>query len=198
MRDIWQEFGRRSVIRQIRQKGPKWHGPQGMTPIIKRTKTRTTHDAVSGAAIPSTWLDHSNAGRRRKRGGKPRRDDMTRRVEPRVIDFREVFTPREEVEINKKYQALLVALRNGKPGIPHPLDCKGSITYTVETDGRLKAHTRPVPEWRMKRARRILWECQQHPDWPYRPSMFFRHPSLRNVPYSVLKRLVQESEKRNA
>lgn len=66
-------------------------------------------------------------------------------------------------------------------------------------DGRSQAHTTtPVPKFRMKRARRILWECQQHPDWPQNRSMFFRHPSLRNVPSQVLKRLVQESEGRNA
>jgi hypothetical protein len=51
-----------------------------------------------------------------------------------------------------------------------------------------------VPEFRMERARRILWECQQRSDWPYRRDSFFRHPSLRNVPCTVLRRLVQESE----
>lgn len=122
---------------------------------------------------------------------------MTRRAEPRVIDFTFVRTPHEEAADNDDYQEILTAIRGGRPGLVGPLDCKGPVTFTIDKDGRLKAHTKPVPEFRMRRARRILWECQQHPDWPYRRSMFFKHPSLRNVPSQVLKRLVKESEGRD-
>ena len=52
----------------------------------------------------------------------------------------------------------------------------------------------PVPEFRMKRARRILWECKQQPEWARTQAAFFKHPSLRNVAYQVLKQLVKESE----
>lgn len=121
---------------------------------------------------------------------------MARRAKPRVIDFREVFTPREETEIDERYQALLVALRNGKPNISDPLNCEGPITYTLDTDGKLRAHTKPVPEFRMKRARRILWECRQRSDWSRTRASFFRHPSLKNIPSPVLKKLVKESEAR--
>ncbi len=74
---------------QKRQKGPKWHGPQGMTRNIKRTKTRITLDGVSAAVILTTRRDHSNAGLRRKSGAKQRNwsDDMASRAEPREIDF---------------------------------------------------------------------------------------------------------------
>lgn len=103
---------------------------------------------------------------------------MTRKVDPIVIDFS---------------QCGHVAKFNT---LPHPTSVKGPTTFTVE-DGKLKYHTRAVPEWRMKRARRVLWECQQHPDWPHRPSMLFRHPLLKNVPYPVLKQLVKECEVRH-
>ena len=46
----------------------------------------------------------------------------------------------------------------------------------------------------MKRARRILWECKQQPEWARTQAAFFKHPSLRNVAYQVLKQLVKESE----
>jgi len=75
-----------------------------------------------------------------------------------------------------------------------PEKCKGPTTFTVDKDGKINAHTRPVPEWRMKRARRILWECQQQPEWVRTHKAFFRHPSLKNVPYAVLKQLLKESE----
>ncbi len=121
---------------------------------------------------------------------------MARTVEPRVIDFTYVRTPQEEAKDNEEYQAILTAIRGGRPGLTPPGECKGALTFTMQKDGRLKAHTRTVPAHRMRRARRILWECQQHPDWPHKPSMFYRHPSLKNVPYGVLKQLVKESEER--
>lgn len=120
---------------------------------------------------------------------------MTRKPEPRVIDFRYVRTPDEEAHESSDYQAILTALRGGRPDLQLRT---GPTTFTLDTDGKLHAHTRPVPEFRMRRARRILWECRQHPDWAHKPSMFFRHPSLKNVPYVVLKRLYQESEARDA
>lgn len=123
---------------------------------------------------------------------------MARRAEPRVIDFTYVRTPQEETKNNEEFQAILTAIRGGRPGLTPPLECKGPVTFTIDTDGRLKAHTKPVPEFRMKRARRILWECRLRPEWPYKPSIFFRHPSLRNVPYPVLKKLVKESEAQDA
>lgn len=106
---------------------------------------------------------------------------MARRAEPRVIDFGQCGDWGHRVFIN---------------ALPHPTELKGPTTFTIDTDGKLRHHTKPVPAFRMRRARRILWECQQHPDWPYRPSMFFRHPSLKNVPYVVLKRLYQEGASR--
>ncbi|WP_176213523.1 hypothetical protein [Mycobacterium avium] len=53
-----------------------------------------------------------------------------------------------------------------------------------------------MPEFRMKRARRILWECKQQPEWARTQAAFYKHPSLKNVPYQVLKQLVKESEER--
>jgi hypothetical protein len=107
---------------------------------------------------------------------------MARKAEPRVIDFTYVCTPDEEVRDRDEYQAILAAIRGNRPALrPY-------------VPGRVQDHTRPVPEWRMKRARRILWECKQRPEWPYRQGSFFRHPSLKNVPYQVLKQLVKESE----
>jgi hypothetical protein len=119
---------------------------------------------------------------------------MTRRARPRVIDFSRTANSEEEQQAHDEYQEILTAIRGGRPGIQTPCEVPGPTTFTLDTDGKLRYHTKPVPAFRMRRARRILWECQQHPDWPYRPSMFFRHPALRNVPYPVLKRLVQESE----
>lgn len=116
---------------------------------------------------------------------------MARKAEPRVIDFARVKTPDEQ------YQEILVALRNGAPPIPDPQDVKGPTVFTVDSDGKLiGAHARPVPAARMKRARRILWECQQRPDWAYRQDSFFRHPALMNVSVIVLRELVRESEER--
>lgn len=77
-----------------------------------------------------------------------------------------------------------------------PERCKGPTAFTYDTDGKLVAHTRPVPEFRMKRARRILWECKQQPEWARTQAAFYKHPSLKNVPYQVLKQLVKESEER--
>ncbi len=104
---------------------------------------------------------------------------MARKVEPRVIDFGQCGDWGHRVFVN---------------ALPRPTEVTGPTTFTIDTDGKLKAHTRPVPEYRMKRARRILWECRQRPDWPYRQASFFRHPSLKDVPYPVLKKLVKESE----
>ncbi len=78
-----------------------------------------------------------------------------------------------------------------------PEKSKGPTTFSVDKDGKLHAHTRPVPEHRMKRARRILWECKQQPEWQRTQAAFYRHPSLKNVPYQVLKQLVRESERSN-
>jgi hypothetical protein len=103
---------------------------------------------------------------------------MTRRAEPRVIDFGQCGDWGHRVFVNTL----------------DPTEVTGPTTFTFDIDGNLRYHTKPVPEHRMRRARRILWECLQDPDWPYRPSMFFRHPALKAVPYPVLKRLVQESE----
>lgn len=75
-----------------------------------------------------------------------------------------------------------------------PEKCKGPTTFTYDKDGKLHAHTRPVPAHRLRRARRILWECKQQPEWARTKAAFFRHPSLKNVPYQVLKQLVKESE----
>lgn len=121
---------------------------------------------------------------------------MARSARPRVIDFTHVCMPEEERQADAEYQAQLKAIRGGTPGVLHPLEMKGSTRYFIGKDGRLGYHTRPVPEWRMRRARRILWECRQRDDWAYRQHSFFRHPSLRNVPYPVLKQLIKESEER--
>lgn len=110
------------------------------------------------------------------------------RAKPIVLDFTNVQTPDEQ------YQDLVKTLRGGHPPIPHPIDVKGPTTFSPDKDGKLRCHTRPVPEFRMNRARRILWECQQRPEWPNRRDSFFRHPSLRNVPCAVLRQLVKESE----
>ncbi|MGV0696696.1 hypothetical protein [Mycobacterium paraintracellulare] len=95
---------------------------------------------------------------------------------------------------DEQYQAQLKAMRGGADGIQHPLDVKGPTTFSLGTDGKLRYHTRPVPEWRMKRARRILWECRQNPKWARTHAAYYKHPSLKNVPYPVLKQLVKESE----
>lgn len=126
---------------------------------------------------------------------------MARRAEPRVIDFTDCVMPRvidftdcDRWHPKKWAQWWL----DNHVHFLDPLKEKGPVTYTLDENGKLVTHIKPVPAFRMKRARRILWECQQHPDWPSQPSMFFRHPSLKNVPYVVLKRLYQESEARNA
>lgn len=116
---------------------------------------------------------------------------MARKVEPRVLDFTRAQTPDEQ------YQELVTLLRNGAPPIPGPLEVKGPTTFTVDEDGKLHSHTRPVPAWRMGQARRILWECRQRPEWAYRQDSFFRHPSLMNVSVKVLRQLVREGERRD-
>lgn len=113
---------------------------------------------------------------------------MARRAEPRVIDFRKVFTPRE---LEQQFQAY-VKWREGLVvrvyfNTLDPFEGEGS-----------QAHTRPVPAYRMKRARRILWKCMQQPEWERTHAAFYKHPSLRNVPYPVLRKLVKESEARDA
>lgn len=75
-----------------------------------------------------------------------------------------------------------------------PDKCKGPTTFTYDTDGKLVAHTRPVPEHRMRRARRILWEAKQQPEWQRTQAAYYKHPSLKNVPYQVLKQIMKESE----
>lgn len=117
---------------------------------------------------------------------------MTRKVEPRVLDFTNVQTPDEQ------YQELVKALRGGRSPIPDPLDVKGPTTFSLDQDGKLRSHARPVPKFRMERARRILWECRQRPEWAYRQDSFFRHPSLMNISVVVLRRLARESEARRA
>lgn len=77
-----------------------------------------------------------------------------------------------------------------------PEKCKGPTTFTYDRDGKLHAHMRPVSEFRLRRARRILWECKQQPEWQRTQAAYYRHPSLKNVPYQVLKQLVKESEER--
>lgn len=128
---------------------------------------------------------------------------MARRAEPRVIDFTDCVMPRV-IDFNdcdrwhpKKWVQWWLD-NHVHFNTLHPLNAKGPVTYSLDENGKLVAHTKPVPEFRMKRARRILWECQQRPEWPYKPSIFFRHPSLRNVPYAVLKKLVKESEAQDA
>lgn len=108
---------------------------------------------------------------------------MAKRAEPRIIDFSECGDWGHRVFVN----ALL-----------RPRRVKGPTRFVEGEDGKLTVHTGPVPEWRINRARRILWECQQQPDWACRRSMFFRHSSLADVPYPVLKQLVRESEARRA
>lgn len=105
---------------------------------------------------------------------------------------------------NRRHDARLKMARGSDRRTPDlrinelsPEKCKGPTTFTYDTDGKLHAHTRPVPEFRMKRARRILWECRQQPDWARTHAAFYRHPSLKNVPYRVLKQLVEESERSN-
>lgn len=61
-------------------------------------------------------------------------------------------------------------------------------------EGKDNVHTRPVPAHRMRRARRVLWQCRQQPDWAHTHAAFYKHPSLKNVPYHVLRQLVKESE----
>lgn len=111
---------------------------------------------------------------------------MTRKAEPRVIDFTAVRTPDEEVRNAHAYQQMLVAVRGGRPGLP------------AYVPGRVHDHIRRVPEHRMKRARRILWECKQRPEWQRTQAAYYRHPSLLKVPYQVLKQLAKESESRDA
>ena len=106
----------------------------------------------------------------------------TNRVEPRIVDFSHCGAV--------DYQAELAAINQGR----RLCNAKLPTVFSQGEDGKLKYHTRPVPAWRMRRARRILWECWQRPDWRYRPSTFFRHPALATVPYPVLKQLVKESE----
>lgn len=113
---------------------------------------------------------------------------MARKVEPRVLDFTNVQSPDEQ------YQELVKVLRRGRPPMPDPLEVKGPTTFSVDKDGKLRHHTKPVPAFRMQRARRILWECRQRPEWEYRQDSFFRHPSLMNISAVVLKQLVKESE----
>ncbi|MGU3651205.1 hypothetical protein [Mycolicibacterium sp. A43C] len=104
---------------------------------------------------------------------------MATKAEPRVIDFARVRTPDEDAD---DYDRMLVAIRGGRddlrPYVP----------------GRVHDHTRPVPAHRMRRARRILWECKQKPEWQRTQAAYYRHPSLLNVPYPVLKKLAKESE----
>lgn len=116
--------------------------------------------------------------------------DFSDCVMPRVIDFRRVLTPREELQ--EQFEAYL----KWREGAVVRVYFNALDPYEEDKGGN--AHTRPVPAYRMKRARRVLWQCQQHPDWPHKPSMFYRHPSLKNVPYRVLKNLMDESEGRNA
>lgn len=138
-------------------KGLKWLGLQGMTRTIKRIRMHITHGEENAAAMQNIWLDHANVGLRRKSAVRLRNGsgDMARRAEPRVIDFSLALTPEEH------YQAQLKAMRGGGEDIQHPLDVKGPTTFSLDKDGKLQYHTGPVPEWRMKRARRILWECKQ-------------------------------------
>jgi hypothetical protein len=117
---------------------------------------------------------------------------MASTAEPRVIDFTKVQTPDEQ------YQEILVALRNGAPPITHPLDVKGPTTFSIDKRGKWHANARPVTAARLKRARRILWQCEQRPEWAYRRDSFFRHPALMNVSVIVLRELVRESEARRA
>lgn len=101
---------------------------------------------------------------------------MTRKVEPRVIDFS-----------NCGFRVMLNTL-------PRPADVRGPTRFVERSDGSLEYHTGRVPEWRIKRARRILWECKQQSEWAQTQAAFFKHPALKNVPYPVLKQLVKESE----
>lgn len=78
-----------------------------------------------------------------------------------------------------------------------PERVKGPTRFHYDSAGKLHATHNPVPEHRMKRARRILWECKQQPEWQRTQAAYYRHPSLRNVPYRVLKQLVIESESRD-
>lgn len=143
-----------------------------------------TLDGESGVKTPRIDSEGMNVRKPKRRGEKQSNGggDMVRRAEPRVIDFGRCGHWDHRVFAN---------------ALPRPTDVNGPTTFTIGKDGQLKAHTKPVPDYRMRRARRILWECQQRPERRYKPSMFFRHPSLKNTPYLVLKRLVEESEEQH-
>lgn len=127
---------------------------------------------------------------------------MARRARPRVIDFEKVFTPREEAQIEERFNETVAMLRDCGVQVhfnswPDPTEDNTLPTkFTRGADGKLHSHPKPVPAFRMKRARRILWECQQREDWKYTQASFFRHPSLRNISSIILTQLVKESEER--
>lgn len=127
--------------------------------------------------------------------------DFSKCVMPRVIDFGKVYTHREEVAIEERFEETNAMLHERGVEVhfnswPHPTEDNTLPTkFTMGADGKLIATPKPVPEFRMKRARRILWECRQREDWKYTHASFYRHPSLRNISSIVLKQLVRESQR---
>ncbi len=118
---------------------------------------------------------------------------MTRKVEPRVIDFgacEGVSGP------ERSYRDELDAINpNGRYRSPQAGESwvsRTGIRYTLDGDGKLRV-TVPDPTPAVeRRVRRHLARCKRNPEFPHRPYLFFKHDRVRDVPYPVLKRIYNE------
>lgn len=110
---------------------------------------------------------------------------MARRAEARVIDFSRC----DDYEFEHR-----LAIANAGTAIPRPSEANLPTKFIERPDGKLDYIVPDVPEALMTRAAKILAECRLRDDWAHKPSTFFRHPALSEVPYPTLKRLADEVE----
>lgn len=162
--------------------------------MIPNTKLRITPDGKHVVQIPNIenvnarqcGSEHGNVQRRRRSRA------VTRKVEPRIIDFSACERP--QPTYRETLNAITPQGRYGTLQGPMSWTSKSGIKYMLDADGKITAKVPNPTPLVERRVRRVLASCKRNPEFAHRPYLFFKNDRVRDVPYAVLKRIYNESE----